>query len=333
MPDILRTAVQPPKAQAFDADTTSHPRAEKQKRRRMMKKKFFTALLLALLILPLFSTIASAQIDLGLDIGPKPSVTVTFKNLGEERAYATLLKSITGAYSSYYPSSERNPDVIDEKIWEAFENYTDPDGFYFSQVAYRIDTEKEVCEELPPSKIFKILVYYPDSGRYAVSDICECYAYDTYYTVDMKGGEIWDVSFSAERSYRWGWEVVSFFARVALTVAVEILLAFKFGFRSKSALGIICTLNGVTHVLMHVLVSVVNYRSGPLMYYLAYLALEITVTLLEAGIYAIWLKDHGGKDEWKPLQRAGYAASYGFTANAVSFAVGLIITNLIPGIV
>lgn len=58
-----------------------------------------------------------------------------------------------------------------------------------------------------------------------------------------------------------------------------------------------------------------------------YILLELLVFAAEAVVYAIWLR----KLDSEPRKR-GFYVCYALLANAASFAVGLLISHLIPGI-
>lgn len=75
------------------------------------------------------------------DMGPKPSVHIQFENMDDELCYGTLLceNESTGPASIFDGSKEharikeKYPDsyYFEEKIWKAFVEYQDEDGYYF----------------------------------------------------------------------------------------------------------------------------------------------------------------------------------------------------------
>lgn len=89
-----------------------------------MKKRLWVWVFIIALLVPTLSVTASA------DTGPKPSVVVNFEGLEQESYSVTLLsdKDSTGPWSK---SNEYKTYYGNETIWEKFNTYPDPDGFYF----------------------------------------------------------------------------------------------------------------------------------------------------------------------------------------------------------
>ncbi len=307
-----------------------------------MKKRliFFLCVLCLLAALPLSAA---------ADTGPKPSVRVRFRNMGEELCYGTLLSSTpsTGPQSvwdgnentAHYKGSAAYPDApLDYDIWKAFVDYQDADGYYFLQdVTSKVSETGEIAWTYYPPQRFKILLYYPESGRFAVSGICERYAFDTYYTVELSGADIGSVEYNREnstdarlhayRSYEWRQELLSLFARILFTIAIEMGVAFLFGFFGKKTVLLLLGVKTVTQIGLNVLLNVINYHSGQLAFVLWYILLELLVFAAEAVIYAVWLRK---LDD--PPRRRGFYVLYALAANAASFAAGLGLSHLIPGI-
>lgn len=156
--------------------------------------RVFTALLCAVLVMMVFPITASA------DTGPKPSVRITFENLGDKECWGTLLssKQSTGPSSAWNGKEEdaqhnENPNgyysyqKFGYDVWKAFVDYAENDDFYFLQEAWQINETKELTWTYYPPNEFKILLYFPETGEYAVSGVYERYAFDSYFTVNMEG--------------------------------------------------------------------------------------------------------------------------------------------------
>ena len=303
-------------------------------------KKTIYLLIRTLFLSALLSITASA------DTGPKASVRITFENMGDALCYGTLLseKRSTGPYSAWDGNEEhmyfeRLEDMgIDEDLWRAFTYYEDADGYYFLQEAiWQVNEKKELAWTYYPPDTFKILLYYPETEKFAVSGICERYAFDTYYTVDMAGVDIGSVDYNeglssndrlvAYKSYRYKQELISLAARIFITIAIEMGVALLFGFRGKKALLLLVTVNTVTQILLNVLLNMINFRSGAWAFVAWYVMLELAVFVIEATLYAAFMKKLTGKG-----RPAWFYAVYAFAANAVSFGAGLGIANILPGI-
>lgn len=284
------------------------------------------------------------------DMGPKPSVRISFENLGDELCYGTLLskRESTGPSSAWDGTEEdarhnENPNGYYDyqpfgyTVWKAFVDFAETDDFYFLQEAWPISETKELAWTYYPPDEFKILLYFPNTGDFAVSGIYKKYAFDTYYTVDMDGAAIGSVEYNqalstderiqAYRSYNYRVETLSLLARIVATIAVEMVVALLFGFRRKRQLGLLIGVNAVTQVLLNLWLNLVNYRSGEMAFVACYVLSELLVFAMEAVIYGIWMRKCTKKP--KPVW---FYAMYSFVANGVSFAAGLAVAHWIPGI-
>ena len=73
--------------------------------------------------------------------------------------------------------------------------------------------------------------------------------------------------------------------------------------------------------------NIINYNSGSMIFTFSYVLFEILAFVIEAVIYAVLLQRFSIQE-----QRKGKAVGYAFIANAGSFAFGLWLAHLIPGI-
>lgn len=284
------------------------------------------------------------------DTGPKPSVRVLFENLGDELCYGTLLssKESTGPSSAWdgtdgdarhneNPNGHYSYQPFGYDVWKAFVEFAEKDDFYFLQEAWQINETKALAWTYYPPNEFKILLYFPNTGEYAVSGVYEKYAFDTYYTVDMNGVSIGSVEYNgslstderlqAYRSYNYRVEMLSLLARILLTIAVEMGVALLFGFRKKQQIWLLLGVNTVTQVLLNLLLNLINYRSGEMAFVAYYVLLELLVFALEAVVYCVWINKHT-----ETPRRTWICVVYSLAANGVSFGVGLMAAQLIPGI-
>lgn len=93
----------------------------------MRKKKLTTLALCFVMAILLFPITASA------DTGPKPSVRITFENMGDETCYGTLLSRDPsyGPHNVWDGTPENILDKGQNAVWQAFVDYKDADGYYF----------------------------------------------------------------------------------------------------------------------------------------------------------------------------------------------------------
>lgn len=293
-----------------------------------MKKRIVWCFLVVLLLLCPFTAVA--------DLGPKPSVVITFENMADGTCYGTLLSQTasTGPHSAWdgVEGHERNRQSqmgVSEEAWRKFLTYSDPDGYYFLQWGARCDEDKRLAWTYYPPQSFKVLLYFPQEDRFAVSGICERYAFDSYFTVDVatmtttagepdSGGE--EPLLPVKKSYDFRAELLSFLARVVLTVALELLIALPFGYRARASFGRIALVNVITQILLNVLLNVIHFYRGFSSFVFWYILLEIAVFVLEAVLYSRLLPHHSKRRTWL----------YALVANAASFGLGLMIARFIP---
>lgn len=263
------------------------------------------------------------------DIGPKPSVRITFTGIDGETYYGTLLseRSSTGPASAWNGSSApRIPNRNGgEEIWRKFVSYEDEDDFYFLQEWWDCSESNQLNWTYYPPSPFKILLYFPESDTFYVSPIYEMYAFDSYFTVNLS--EYPGSRLTAGKSYNYTWELISLAARILFTILLELAVALLFGYREKKTLSFFAVVNIFTQIALNVVLNLVNYNSGPLAFTLIYIPLELAVFLIEAALYVPRLPKYSARTHSKIR-----AAAYAFAANVASYAAGLLLAHLIPGI-
>ena len=242
----------------------------------------------------------------------------------------------TGPYSVYDENSdpEKYNGVEDKNnVWKKFISYKDEDGYYFLQYFDECtETSKFIWGYYPPSK-FKILIYFPDHDSFAVSnEVYERYAFDSYYKVDASGMEIQSVTLNnniqAQKNYPYSWELISLISRILITIIIEVLIALLFGFREKKLLLIVLVTNIITQSILNILLNLINYYQGGLMFVLNYIWMELLVIVIEAVAYCILFNKYSKK---VPIGKFK-VSTYAFIANVVSFCSGLLIAGFIPSL-
>lgn len=259
------------------------------------------------------------------DCGPKPSVTVTFPEVKAE-FYVTLLseKESCGPYSGASRDLQLDLDGEPDASTAAYLKfcaYEDADGFYFLGMVGECNGETDSfdwCWGYYPPDVFKVLVYYPATDSFAVSGILKSYAFSSYFTVRDNGdGTLW-----VKQSYNYLREAVGFGIRVCLTLAVELAMAWMFGYFTPDKYRVIITVNIITQVLLNLGLNAVNFKRGFIMMAVTYVLLEILVFAIEGVVYTVKFTtfDENGK-------RCGTAKVWVFSlaANVLSFAAGLFI--------
>lgn len=257
-----------------------------------------------------------------------------------------------------------------ETVWRAFTEFKDEDGFYFLQWFRRADENKALNWTYYPPQTFKILLYYPDratksgaadnsagastrdsettaaSGAFCVSDVLKRYAFHSYYFVDMRNVQSETIGtiakISATQGYDYSAEILGFFVRFIITLGVETLLALAFGLRTKRAFLTVLAANGATQVALNILLNVQLHFNNVYGVLPLYFFAELFVFVAEAALYCFILgKRKNGGVSGSADENGGKAAIayskkrlilYAFTANLVSFCIGLPLAILLPAV-
>ena len=273
----------------------------------------------------LFAAVFVLPLTVSADMGPKPSVTVAVEGADGRDFYGTLLseRDSTGPQSAYDPEihgpSYQYPEGYgDEEVFRQFLAYEDPDGYYFLQICWPCEGTDTFAWTYYPPDTFKVLLYFPDTGEFVSSGVCERYAFDSYFTASLTGEGL-----AVRSSYEYRWEIFSLLVRILLTIAAELLVAILFRFRGKRTYRTLIWVNVVTQVLLNVSLNLINFYSGQMAFTFFYVLLELVVFAVEGGVLALTL---GEKQKVRKLWL------YAFIANACSFALGLALARWLPGI-
>lgn len=306
-------------------------------------RKWLTILICLVLAVSLFPITASA------DTGPKPSVRITFENLGNDECWGTLLssKESTGPSSAWNGKEEdaqhnENPNgyysyqKFGYDVWKAFVDYDEKDDYYFLQEAWQINETKELAWTYYPPNEFKILLYFPETEEYAVSGVYERYAFDSYFTVNMDGVKLSvdyneelssDERINAYNSYNYRVEILALIARIIITIIIEMAIALAFGYWEKKQLLLLAGMNTGTQIILNVLLNIINYNSGRIAFVLFYILFEIIVAIIEAVVLLVFLNKISITQRKRWLM-----VVYVILANVVSFWSGLYLADWLPGI-
>ena len=293
-----------------------------------MKRNRFSILLVCVALLFTLVTTAFA------DAGPKPSVRVNFTGGSGERCYATLLSKArtTGPHRAYPngtssksmwqddQSVEEDPDA--EKIWNAFQNYEDPDGFYFLQQWWTCADGEQLAWTYYPPETFKLLLYFPETGAYRVSPACERIMFHSLYEVDLSG----DGELALVPQYLAGRELAALLVRMVLTIALELAVALAFGYREWGQMKLLAVVNVITQLALNVSILLIDRFSGLYAFLLGYVLLELLVFAVEAYAYVRLMPRYSSAQA-----KRGHPVLYALCANVFSFGAGLWLSIRFPG--
>lgn len=291
-----------------------------------MKKRFLACILMVIMLF----TIMTPE-TVSADTGPKPSVTLDFKGLEEETYYVTLL-SETEVSGPWRVDGEFRDLPGDKNVWEKFKAYEDVDGFHFLGCGGECSENDSFAWTYYPPETFKILIYFPEYDKFIISEkTYEKYAFDSYYTVTVSSDDVMSVEALEEaavaKTYDFKWEAVSLVCRIVITILIEAAIAWLFGFRQKKQMQLIFITNIATQTILNVLLNVINYKQGALIFVLNYIWMELAVFVIEGLVFTRFLqkKETAGNKKTSPWL---YAAA----ANSVSFILGMVLAKYIPGI-
>jgi len=282
-----------------------------------LKKRIAAVALIMLMISSLMGICASA------DMGPKPSVNIEFPNT-DRTFYVTLLSknASTGPYShdglEYHRERYEDTDSETLEAFDRFAAYNDSDGFYFLGYLERCNSESDFGWGYYPPYTFKILVYYPDTDSFAVSESMDRYAFNSYYTADITDGEI-----MTEKKYDYLTEILEMLARIVITLLVEIVIALPFGLFYGKRRKVIVITNLVTQVLLNLTLNIISYSGGWMLEMFAYAMLEIAVFVIEGIVYTLMFKKYA--TDLQPAPRAWKTWLYALAANAASLGIGMLL--------
>ncbi len=288
-------------------------------------KQAITCCLLCILLL------ASIPVTAQADTGPKPSVQITFENMDDRLCYGTLLSRSESTGPAYaWDGREESINLWGDQekdIWQAFVDYEDKDRFYFLQWFWRCDESQSLSWGYYPPQTFKVLLYWPDTGEFRTSGICERYAFDSYFTVDVGTMQAGAADLLVSRDYDYTREVAGFSARLIITILVELGVALLFGFRKKDLLVLIIGVNIVTQVAFNLILNTVYNQRGPWAFLFYAVILEFLIFAAEAFIYCVLFRRFRSEEI-----RRRKIVLYALTANLTSFLGGWLLSHVIPAI-
>ena len=279
-----------------------------------MKKRFFAFVIAVFMLMPLICFPASA------DMGPKPSVNISFSGFEGQHYFVTLLSDREG-HGPWNTENGYEDWYGDRGAWEAFSSFDAPEGWYF--VGYMEDcteTHSFAWTYYPPDN-FRVLIYYPDSGELLLSDgAYERYAFDSYYTV---AAENTGFTVESSRSQHIAEQALGFIARLVITLAIELAVAALFMRLNKRSVLVIVLANVVTQSLFNLIIMNMH-TSIVFVAFAAYGAAELAIFVAEGLTYRFTLPKYSDKKVRTWL--------YALCANVISCAAGFVLAPLLPAL-
>ena len=283
----------------------------------------------AVVFLILAALIILAVVPAFADIGPKPSVTVDVEGRPDETVYATLLSNVE-IYGPWFRITEDNIEgagsfgTVDapREAYEAFLEYEDPDGYMLMNQIFTLKGDESFSWSYYPPKEFKVAIYVPSENRLFVSAAMERDAFESFFSAVIPDLSSTEASLQIQPLYvtediRTGNAVGAFAIRMILTVLVELGLALLFKYRAKREIITIIITNIVTQGLLNLIMGLLDYTSGGLVWFIFFPILELLVFVIELIVYLIVFRDHSKGKTF------GYTLLANFLTMALGFAVAL----------
>lgn len=265
------------------------------------------------------------------DFGPKPSVVVEFEGAGDREYYVTLVAKEDKLGGPYHRITvDDQPEEVNPAVWNRLVAYEEPDGLVFAGNVQKLTGDGDyVWGYYPPSE-FRVLVCFPDTGYVVTSEeILSQYAFDSYYQMDFNDlPENWNDAVAAipvTRKYNLLCQITAFLLRLAVTVAVECLLAVLFGFKGKRQLLLVAAVNCVSQLALNLLI--LDESVGLFVFYvLQYALIEVGVILAEGLVYCLALPKLVTPEQNRNIHPIAYAV----IGNMASFSLGYLLSNCFP---
>ena len=113
--------------------------------------------------------------------------------------------------------------------------------------------------------------------------------------------------------------LLNFFLRLTYTVAVEVVIAFLFGYRKKNEILFIMAVNSITQFGLNLFLSFSDCLLDSLAWGLLFPLLELAIIVGEAIAYVHYVESHARKR----------AVLYAIAANVITLLSGVLIIFLI----
>lgn len=259
-------------------------------------------------------TFGSFLVPIHADIGPKPSVNLTFVNMPEGEYYVTLLSS-QDTYGPWHQITETTvQEEPNEEAARAFLKAIEGSDFYLLNYIQESSSSHSFSWGYYPPDEFVIAVYFPQTQSVLMSPRLERVAFDTYYTVSYQNDHL-----EIQEEFNGQAKLLNFLFRVIATIVVELLIGLLFGYRAKKERRTIFFTNLITQFLLHGLMFLFDYYLGGLVWVFVFPVLELIVFVIELIVYLITMKGHS---KWKTF-------FYTLLANFVTLCIGIGLAILI----
>lgn len=260
------------------------------------------------------------------DMGPKPSVTITIEGIDENEVFfgAFLADEDEVIHAMY--SESYTPEHEDYDIYLKFSEYTKTNNYNFHNSLWKLQGNSEFAWHYYAPSHFRILLYFPNTDTFLLSDEYSRYAFDTYYKMDINN-KTYQGTILLKKNYDYTWEIISFIARVIATLLIEIGIARMCFKQEKKVYQLLILINVITQIGLNLFLNILVYYNSPITFMLWYILAEFIVVLFEGSVYQVVIPSLAtNKIESKAISH------YTFLSNLASFAIGVGLARWIPGL-
>ncbi|MCR4856059.1 MAG: hypothetical protein K5908_07800 [Erysipelotrichaceae bacterium] len=233
----------------------------------------------------------------------------------EGTCYGTLLskQSVSGIWTYQLEIDYNAP----EKVKAFFRDYQDDDGYFYLNFFQDV-SEGLIYWPIYPPEEFKVLLYFPDSDTFMVSeDSYQRYSLGSEFRTDISDGTI-----ALEQDYDYPKLIVMTLVRIVIGIAVSILVAFMYGKPIKKDYLIIILSNTIFHILLNIAISLFSFRYGfsIVNYFLFVWLIYVPFIFLQGYLY---------KEKTYSLNTPYFCSLY---TNVAAYAAGLFLVDCIPSL-
>ena len=284
--------------------------------------KAFVLLLSIVIIACMFSVSVSANSAL------MPGFEVALHNPTNTECCVTLLTNISD-YKKFaiHSDGDQLPHnlVGYEEIMEKLSEYAsnNNDEVYFNDWYCSVGAiSAKNLEMFTSFGRFQVLVYFPSTDKYIVSEIIKPYAVESKYSIEITENEIVITS-----NFDSAWNIVALAVRIIVTISLELIIALLFGFKGKKKIIPIVIVNLITQAGLNIGMNVFHvFVNNEISLIIYYFLLEIAVFIVEAVIYNVIFRKND-----KTISTAKINI-YAFVSNFVSFVASPLIARMMKGI-
>lgn len=294
----------------------------------MRKSMLLISVILVAMTIPFFTVSA--------DIGPKSGVSIEIRGVEQPYFLDLLYPGEMSEYWREHAETELEGCLDFHDYCASFIPWLlldfEEDGYisswlYRGRPTYHRQRDDHVYDyTYVPPREFKIILVFED-GTYVTSPVVVTRLFQTRLIYDLTDVDL-ATDFTAAGTVNELVPVVGmttdFILRVILTIGIEILVLFAFGYRLKHSYKLVIATNLVTQVTLTIFMFVMHWWYSPFFGEIFVLVIgEIFILAIELFIYIKWLKE-------KSKARAG---GYALVANLASFLIGLILVIVSFGLI